>query len=91
MSIKAVRISVEGSVQGVGFRNALYEVAKTAGLKGWVRNRADATVEATAIGSEMELQKLIRWCETGPPMAKVAKVLVTEIQDIPVYSSFTKL
>lgn len=91
MQIKAVRISVEGRVQGVGFRNALYDAAKKAGLKGWVRNRADGTVEAHAIGTEDELQSLLRWCQSGPPMADVAQVLVEDLQDTPVYSSFTRL
>ena len=39
------RLMIDGRVQGVGFRWALSAEATALGLKGWVRNRRDGTVE----------------------------------------------
>lgn len=42
--IKA-RMIVEGNVQGVGYRALVKQVARRMGIKGWVRNLEDGTVE----------------------------------------------
>ena len=45
------RLLIEGRVQGVGFRWALSAEATSLGLKGWVRNRQDGSVEALIHGT----------------------------------------
>ena len=48
-SIDAVKISVRGVVQGVGFRPFIYQLAWKYGLKGWVCNTSgDVTIEENA-------------------------------------------
>lgn len=68
------RLLVRGLVQGVGFRHALRREAERLGLRGWVRNRADGSVEAVACGAEQALDALERWARRGPPAASVDAV-----------------
>ena len=46
MKTRRVRVTIEGRVQGVFFRACTRDEAARLGLAGWVRNRADGTVEA---------------------------------------------
>lgn len=74
----ASRVVVHGDVQGVFFRDACREEAERAGVAGWVRNRADGAVEAVFEGEPDAVARLGRWCETGPPHARVERVDVTD-------------
>jgi len=65
---------VEGSVQGVGFRMFVVDIAQRLGLTGWVRNRWDDTVEVIAEGEPTSLDTLIKALNRGPHMAVVTKV-----------------
>ena len=73
----AVQLRITGIVQGVGYRYALEREARRLGLTGWVRNRADGSVEALAQGSQAALEQLSAWARRGPPAARVANVLVS--------------
>ena len=48
--IAQVIITVQGRVQGVGYRAACVQRARLLGLRGWVRNRRDGAVEAFLAG-----------------------------------------
>jgi len=65
------QIRVTGRVQGVGFRDALRAEALRLGVKGWVRNRADGSVEALLQGDDASVDRLIAWARRGPPLAQV--------------------
>ena len=67
---------IRGRVQGVGYRYAMVEVAKTYRVTGWVRNRRDGTVEALAQGDAAAVEAIIAWCRRGPPAARVEGVTV---------------
>ena len=56
---------VHGGVQGVGFRYFLMAEARRLGLKGWVRNRDDGTVEFVAEGTKPHLERLQQAAEQG--------------------------
>ena len=73
------RFLIEGSVQGVGFRQSCRQRAIDLGLGGWVRNLKDGTVEVQAEGGEMALNELRLWCERGPSTASVKKVLFSKM------------
>jgi acylphosphatase len=65
---------VHGDVQGVGFRYFVQRRARQLGLRGWVRNNDDGSVELVAEGERGELEELKRAAEQGPRMARVDRV-----------------
>lgn len=72
----AVLIRIKGFVQGVGFRAFLLREARALGLRGWVRNRLDGSVEALAQGSQEALEAFVARCRQGPYGARVTDVQV---------------
>jgi acylphosphatase len=69
----AVNIIIHGKVQGVSFRVSTQTKASELSIKGWVRNLPNDTVEVHAEGNHENLDKFIKWCQKGPPFAKVSK------------------
>lgn len=65
---------VRGRVQGVGFRDFVYREAIALGLRGWVANRPDATVEVVAEGPDESVQRLARRLNEGPRLARVDSI-----------------
>ncbi|WP_246131006.1 acylphosphatase [Cellulomonas aerilata] len=76
------RAVVHGSVQGVGFRWSCAREAQRLGVDGWVRNRADGTVEALVEGDPEAVRQLLEWLHHGPRFADVSGVDVVE-EDAP--------
>lgn len=68
------QIRVKGRVQGVGFRDALRAEALRLRVSGWVRNRADGSVEALLQGDESAIEHLVEWARRGPALARVETV-----------------
>ncbi|HJO97882.1 MAG: acylphosphatase [Rhodospirillales bacterium] len=77
----AVRATFEGRVQGVWFRAWTTEQAVARGLNGWVRNRADGTVEALFAGPADVVEDMIAACRQGPPAAQVTSVTTEPAED----------
>lgn len=65
---------VHGRVQGVFFRDFTCRQAWALGLKGFVRNLPDGTVEAVAEGPQDALEKLLKQLRVGPSGALVDQV-----------------
>ncbi|MCW8983953.1 MAG: acylphosphatase [Thermoanaerobaculales bacterium] len=86
MSVKRFRIM--GRVQGVGFRYFVWREAETLGVDGWVRNRADGTVEALARGTSEELDRFQDRLQEGPRWSRVMSVSVTDEADEDVARGF---
>lgn len=76
MSVKCVRVLVEGRVQGVWFRGWTVEQARRLELDGWVRNLRDGRVQAVFHGGEDDVDAMVDLCRQGPPMARVSGVSV---------------
>jgi acylphosphatase len=67
----SMNVRLEGEVQGVGLRDFCVREANNRGLKGWVRNRSDGTVEMVVAGLRGDVEAYIAVCITGPGGAKV--------------------
>jgi acylphosphatase len=86
--MKALRIHVHGSVQGVGFRYFTQRQASEHGIKGWVRNCADGTVEICAQGSDTDLQHFLQLVEKGPAYASVSRLDVEDVKNPEAFKDF---
>lgn len=67
-------VIVHGRVQGVWFRDSMRREAERLGVSGWVRNLPDGSVEAALEGDESAVERMIAWCDHGPPGARVLRV-----------------
>lgn len=76
-----VRVMVRGRVQGVGYRAWCAREALARGLRGWVRNRHDGSVEALFIGTSEKISAMLEACHAGPVLARVDEVQVQERQE----------
>lgn len=72
------RIKVMGKVQGVFFRQFTWKHATRLGLKGYVKNLLDGSVEVVVEGEEEPIKELIELLHIGPPASEVTKVEVYE-------------
>ncbi len=82
------QIRVSGLVQGVGYRAAMRDEARLLGLAGWVRNRADGSVEGLVQGPSDAVAAIIAWARRGPPAARVADVQIKESEHEPPHQRF---
>ncbi|GGE46686.1 acylphosphatase [Agaricicola taiwanensis] len=73
------RFEITGKVQGVGYRAWFREEAEALGLRGWVRNRRDGSVEAEVCGADDALTAIERAAHQGPAFAHVTRVRTTPI------------
>lgn len=55
--LRRVALRFEGQVQGVGFRWTAQNVARTAGLTGWVRNEWDGSVSMELQGTDEQISQ----------------------------------
>lgn len=69
-----LRLRIRGRVQGVWFREATRLEAERLGVRGWVRNVSDGSVEAALEGDPDAVRALEAWCHEGPPAARVLEV-----------------
>ena len=67
---------ITGHVQGVWYRKSAVVQGLELGIKGWVRNLNDGSVEVVAEGEEEAIERFIDWCRRGPPNARVSGVLI---------------
>jgi acylphosphatase len=78
MSDVRVRVIVSGRVQGVCYRDGCRAEARRLGVRGWVRNLPDRSVEVVAEGAADRVEQLLAWCRHGPPRAKVTGLSITD-------------
>ena len=78
----AIRLTIAGIVQGIGYRDWMVREAQALGLAGWVRNSSNGTVEALIDGDdEDDLAKMVAACRRGPRLAKVSAVSQEEVDE----------
>jgi acylphosphatase len=83
MTSYTAHVIIEGRVQGVGFRNWTQREAAKRGLNGWVRNRADGTVEAVFQGANAQVDAMLTACSNGPMLAKVTRMVHVKAEHEP--------
>jgi acylphosphatase len=72
----AVHVRVTGRVQGVWYRGWAVQRTTELGLAGWVRNRADGSVEAVFAGPARLVDAMVADCRRGPPAARVEDLVL---------------
>jgi DNA ligase D-like protein (predicted 3'-phosphoesterase) len=75
----AIRATLRGNVQGVGFRAAAVSKAHALGVMGWVRNGEDQTVLVHAEGSQHAVNDLLVFLRDGPPLAHISEVSIDRV------------
>ena len=76
-------LRIHGRVQGVYYRASMVEAARRLGLRGWVRNRHDGSVEALVIGIQAAIDDFIDWAQVGPPKAQVLRIEISVADEEP--------
>ena len=79
--MRSVRLCIRGRVQGVGYRAWALQIASRLGLRGWVRNRSDGSVEALVIGEDDAVARIVEACREGPFGARVSDVAISDADD----------
>ncbi len=75
---KAVRVYFFGTVQGVFFRAFIKEKADKLGVKGYVRNKEDGSLEAWFEGNSRDVNKMIEVCKKGPRHAIIKRLDIVD-------------
>jgi acylphosphatase len=74
----ARRAIVTGRVQGVGFRFFAERAARRSGVRGWVRNLPDGSVETVVEGEEPAVMRYLDDIRKGPLGGRVTDIRVEE-------------
>jgi acylphosphatase len=75
---RARRAIVRGRVQGVGFRFFAERAARDLGIRGWVRNLPDGSVETLAVAEEDALERYFARLRKGPLGSRVEGLEISE-------------
>jgi len=78
-----------GKVQGVFFRAYTRDTASKLGIKGWVKNLPDGSVEAVMEGKRNDVNALLDFCIHGHPYAKVERYDKKEEEYVGDFTEFT--
>src|SRR5664279_3787367 len=68
------QVTIQGRVQGVGYRAWVEHQARLHHLEGWVRNRRDGGVEALFAGPADVVSNMSALCRRGPVAARVEAI-----------------
>lgn len=86
--MKRLHLFIEGTVQGVTFRESTRREAERHGVRGWVRNLPDGRVEAVLEGPAPAVDAVAAWCHQGPRRARVRHVQAEEEPPTGAFASF---
>ena len=78
--MKRIHIIVTGTVTRVGFRWWLKMEAEKRNIHGFVKNRTEDEVEAVLLGSEKNVNDILKICRKGPSSSKVKSIKIKDYQ-----------
>jgi acylphosphatase len=78
MNTIAKHLTIRGRVQAVGFRQFMLHAAHDLHITGWVRNRADGSVEAVISGTPEAVHMMLERVRRGPSHARVTDFEITD-------------
>lgn len=84
------RMVITGRVQNVFYRAWFLEQARTLGLAGWVRNRADGSVEAVVQGPAEMVDAMAARAGEGSPASRVETVTISNDAPAEILEGFEK-
>lgn len=84
------RLVITGRVQNVFYRDWFVQQARGLGVDGWVRNRADGSVEAVVHGPAEMIDAIVARAREGSPASRVADVAVLEDAPAETFEGFVK-
>ncbi|MBU3923748.1 MAG: acylphosphatase [Nanoarchaeota archaeon] len=85
---KAVRFLVQGTVQGVFFRQFVKGHADDLKLRGFVRNLEDSNVEVVVEGEADNIERMLGILKKGPEHAQIRNVVVEAMKWSGDYTEF---
>ncbi len=86
--MKRIHAVIHGRVQGVFFRETTCQQARRLGLKGWVRNLANGTVETEFQGDREAVKEMLDWLPQGSTFSRVTRLDSREEEPITGESEF---
>lgn len=69
--MEEINIECYGRVQGINFREMIKSFSDGKGIRGYVLNREDGSVQVIAQGERKKLDLLLQWIETNPGFVKI--------------------
>ncbi len=76
--MKQLHLRIKGKVQGVFYRDNTRKKAKELGLRGYVKNLEDGSVEVIVLGEEDKINQLIKFCKSSPGSSEVKEITIEE-------------
>ncbi|CCK80390.1 DNA polymerase IV [Desulfobacula toluolica] len=83
-----VKVNIKGRVQGVYYRAETKNTADRFGVKGYVKNLSNGSVEAVFEGDQKIVTQMIEWCHQGPSAANVEHVQVEKTNNLSKFENF---
>ncbi len=84
-----VRILIEGRLQGRNFRYNAQKHANKLGLVGFVRSLSDGRIEIEAQGGQVEVERMLAWCQEEPHGSQIRSILFRYDEPTTRYSDFS--
>jgi acylphosphatase len=82
------KVIITGRVQGVFFRAHTKKTADRLGIKGYVKNLANGSVEAVFEADQIAVSQMIAWCRKGPSLSRVKHVKTEERKTLTNFKTF---
>lgn len=88
--MQTIHVQVTGKVQGVCFRESTRLEALRLGVKGWVRNLQNGSVEALVQSDDAAaVERMLDWMRCGPQFARVDSIQAEELTTDEQFTHFT--